>query len=63
MRLNVGYRKICDQLLNIGKIQNTEKWAPHQLNDRQMESCKTFLEVKEFFFASYRDWERKIYIF
>ena len=43
--LNIAQQTILYSLRAIGKIQNSGKWALHELNDREMENGKIICEI------------------
>ena len=40
-QLSVSKQVVSNLLREIGKIQKTARWVPHELNDRQMEKRNT----------------------
>ena len=49
-QLGVTEQAVSNRLQEIGKIQYTGRWVPHELNDKQMEKCKNMCEI---LFAQY----------
>ena len=42
-QLGVSQQAVFNRLREMGKIQNTGRWVPHELNDRQMEERKNIV--------------------